>query len=219
MSGKPTQVSFGLRIYPGVMQFQLIFRSARGNTSSYATSDMPEPTVEGQVMADGEIIAIHGSLWKATRLDSHDRRRRRARAHQPAREEIPRRGQVPAWHRREARDHPDPSRARQRSRSRQLAGDRGRRRLCSNDRPDTSERGAQRCVTTGLPDVALDGLIRRSVGSLGGHHLRLEADAPASASPRPNWRAEATRSLQGDVKVEGVDGVDRLWVFRVTLSW
>ena len=30
-----------------------------------------EPTVEGQVIADGEIVAIHGSLWKASRLDSH----------------------------------------------------------------------------------------------------------------------------------------------------
>jgi hypothetical protein len=68
---KPTQVSFGLRIYPGVMQFQLIFRSAHGDRFELRDVGHAEPTVEGQVIADGEIIAIHGSLWKATRLDSH----------------------------------------------------------------------------------------------------------------------------------------------------
>jgi hypothetical protein len=53
------------------MQFQLIFRNARGDRFELRDVGHEEPTVEGQVIADGEIVAIHGSLWKATRVDSH----------------------------------------------------------------------------------------------------------------------------------------------------
>ena len=67
----PAQVSFALRIYPGAMQFQLIFRSAHGDRFELHDVGHDEPTVEGQVIADGEIVAIRGSLWKAKRLDTH----------------------------------------------------------------------------------------------------------------------------------------------------
>ena len=67
---KPPQVSFTLRIYPDAMQFQLIFRNAHGDRFELHDVGHDEPTVAGQVITDGEIVAIHGSLWRATRIDS-----------------------------------------------------------------------------------------------------------------------------------------------------
>ncbi len=53
------------------MQFQLIFRNARGDRCELHDVGHHEPTVDGQVIADGEIVAIRGSLWRATRIESH----------------------------------------------------------------------------------------------------------------------------------------------------
>jgi hypothetical protein len=39
--------------------------------SSCATEENDQPTVEGQVIADGKTIAIYGRLWRATQLETH----------------------------------------------------------------------------------------------------------------------------------------------------
>ena len=53
------------------MQFQLIFRNARRDRFELRACRHHEPTVEGQVIADGAVVAIYGRLWRATQLDSH----------------------------------------------------------------------------------------------------------------------------------------------------
>jgi hypothetical protein len=52
------------------VQFQLIFRNAHGDRFELRDGGHDQPTVDGQLIADGEVIAIHGSLWKATRLET-----------------------------------------------------------------------------------------------------------------------------------------------------
>ena len=52
------------------MQFQLIFRDAHGDRFELRDGRHDQPTVDGQVIADGEIVAIYGRLWRATRLES-----------------------------------------------------------------------------------------------------------------------------------------------------
>jgi hypothetical protein len=53
------------------MRFQLIFRNARGDRFELHDVGHDEPTVDGQVIVDGEIVAIHGSLWRATRIEGY----------------------------------------------------------------------------------------------------------------------------------------------------
>ena len=53
------------------MQFQLIFRHARGDRCELHDAGHDEPTVDGRVIVDGEIVAIRGSLWRATRIEIH----------------------------------------------------------------------------------------------------------------------------------------------------
>ena len=52
------------------MQFQLIFRNAHSDRVELHDVGHDEPTVAGQIITDGEVVAINGSLWRATRLDS-----------------------------------------------------------------------------------------------------------------------------------------------------
>jgi hypothetical protein len=52
------------------MQFQLIFRNAHGDRFELREGASDRPTVDGQLLADGEIVAIYGRLWKATRLET-----------------------------------------------------------------------------------------------------------------------------------------------------
>ena len=51
------------------MQFQLIFPNARGDRYELHDVGYDEPTVDGQVIADGEVVAIRGSLWRARRIE------------------------------------------------------------------------------------------------------------------------------------------------------
>jgi hypothetical protein len=52
------------------MQFQLIFRNADRDRFELRDAGHNEPTVDGQPILDGEIMAIYGSLWKATQLQT-----------------------------------------------------------------------------------------------------------------------------------------------------
>jgi hypothetical protein len=52
------------------MQFQLIFRNAHGDRYELRDGRHDQPTVEGQILADGEIVAIYGGLWKATQIEN-----------------------------------------------------------------------------------------------------------------------------------------------------
>ena len=54
------------------MQFQLIFRNAHSDRVELHDVGHDEPTVAGQVITDGEVVAINGSLWRATRLDTRE---------------------------------------------------------------------------------------------------------------------------------------------------
>ena len=54
------------------MQFQLIFRNAHGDRRELRDGRQDQPTVEGQILADGEIVAIYGRLWKVTRVESKE---------------------------------------------------------------------------------------------------------------------------------------------------
>ena len=54
------------------MQFQLIFRNARRDRFELRACRQHEPTLEGQVLADGAVVAIYGRLWRATQLETRD---------------------------------------------------------------------------------------------------------------------------------------------------
>jgi hypothetical protein len=53
------------------MQFQLIFRNTHGDRFEVRDSGHDQPIVEGQVIVDGAVVAIYGSLWKATQVETH----------------------------------------------------------------------------------------------------------------------------------------------------
>ena len=53
------------------MPFQLIFRNARRDRFELREGGHDQPTVDGQLIADGEIVAIYGRLWRATRVESN----------------------------------------------------------------------------------------------------------------------------------------------------
>src|SRR4051794_35170527 len=53
------------------MQFQLIFRNAYRDRFELREGGEDQPSVDGQLITDGKIVAIYGRLWRATRLESH----------------------------------------------------------------------------------------------------------------------------------------------------